>query len=323
MPLIIPSAFSTYSTVTGLRTYADATRTEGGRLAKYVMAQFRSDSELNWVRELRSALATEELKWPQFKENRAKLRQRDSGALWRRIEKGVGQATIIVMDPGPIDRSVRELLQNQETDPEFRTELEHRCAVAIVSATPIAHLPYELDRAIPWSRYDPLVNLERFTPERILLQLAGAAKKSVVAKATVFAARAHAIFDVAGREADAASTRDLFRSPLSHVLLTELLSIQRFFDDEEPATLSVLNSAAEEIASNLQATMPSLGEFSDAPLVQEVSSRAIDELQAADIAAGWAREVLDLDPSVRRIAERFERVLLNGAVIKTHTDYRT
>ncbi|MBX3233595.1 MAG: hypothetical protein KIT84_11365 [Labilithrix sp.] len=318
MALILPSNYSLFDARTGLRTYADATRTEGGRLAKYVMAQFRSDSELAWIAELRRTLATDELKWQQLKDNRPKLRAADGGQLWARIEKGISQATLIVMDPSPTDRSVRRLLAEggpKETDPEFRYELARQSAAAIVLATPIAHLPYELDRAIPWSKYTPLATLDQFTPERIVVTLAGGSLKSVVSKATVFAARAHAIFDVALQESDAASTRDVFRSPLAKVLLTELLSIERVFDEEEPSTLAVLNAAADEIAANLQATIPSFT-VSDQPLVKEVSSRAVDELQAADLAAGWARELLDLDPSFRRLADKFERVVLNGTLIK-------
>jgi hypothetical protein len=314
MALIIPSASSVYSVSQGVRTYADATRTEGGHLAKYVLAQFRSDSKLEWVAELRRLLTTEELKWLRFKDGRPKLKE--SAQLWSRIEAGVGQATVVIMDPDPVDRSVKELLRKQEAEPGYHEAVTRETAIAFVSGTPIAHLPYDLDRAIPWSRYEPVTSLERFTPERILLQLAGASQKSVVSKSMVFAARAHAIFDVAVKDASAASTRDLFRSPLSKVLLAELLATQRFFDSEQPATVELLNSAAEEIASNLRATMPLIGDISDEPLVQEVDSRAIDELQAADIAAGWARELLDLDPSVRRLAQVFERVLLNGAIIK-------
>jgi hypothetical protein len=312
--LIIPSAYSGYSPSEGIRTYADATQTEGGRLAKYVLAQFRSDSKLEWVAELRRLLSTEELKWPQLKQNRPKLKE--SALLWNRIVAGVGQATIVVMDPDPVDRTVKELLRKQESEPGYSARVKHEMAMAFVSATPIAHLPYELDRAIPWSRYEPLTSLEKFTPERLLLALAGASKKAIVSKSIVFAARAHAIFDVAVKDVGAASTRDLFRSPLSKVLLAELLATERFFDNEQPAAVELLNTAAEEIAVNLRATMPMIGDISAHPLVREVDSRAIDELQAADIAAGWARELLDLDPSVRRLAQTFERLMLNGTIIK-------
>jgi hypothetical protein len=317
MALIIPTTHSTYSVNEGVRTYADSTRTEGGQLAKYVLAQFRSDAQLTWVAELRRSLSTDELKWPQFKLNRPKLRELSQ--LWNRIEAGVGQGTIIVMDPHPVDRDVRELLRKREAEPGYKGMFQEQMASAFVAGTPIAHLPYELDRAIPWSRYDPLASLERFTPQRILQQLAGPSQRAIVRKSMVFAARAHALFDVVLKDSGAASTRDLFRSPLSEVLLLELLGTQRFFDREQPASVDLLNSAAEEIATNLRERMPMIGDtadFSSEPLVREVDSRAVDELQAADIAAGWARELLDLDPTVRGLAERFERVLWNGTIIK-------
>lgn len=324
MALIVPSAYSLHSATTGIRTYADATRTEGGRLAKYVMAQLRSDAQLSWVAELRRELATDELKWPQLKANRPKLKTTAEGVLWRRVETGVSQATIVVMDPAPTDRNVRELLRQHhgknDNDPGFKGELAHRSAVAIVAATPIAFLPYELDRTDHGSEYRAVATLERFTPERILEQLAGASMRSSIRKATVFAARAHAIFDVVARDSDASSTRDVFRSPLAKVLLAEMLSIQRFFDEEEPSTVPILNAAAAEIAANLQASLPSFGSTGEGHLVTEANSRSVDELQAADIAAGWARELLDLDPSLRRLADVFERVILNGTLLKTRSD---
>ncbi len=289
MALIIPTANSVWSPGGGVKAYADATRTEGP-LAKYVLAQFRSDAKLEWVAELRQVLSVDELKWNSLEEKRPRLK--DDADLWKRVEQGVAQATIVIVDPQPIDRQVKDLLRNQENDPDYAIEFDHQVAMAIVHGTPIAHLPNELERAIPWSSYTPVASLQDFTPERILMSLAGSSKKAVVSKSMEFAARAHAIFDIAVKDEGAASTRDLFRSPLSKVLLAELLATQRFFDKEQPATIELLNAAAEEIAKNLRATMPKIGEISEQPLVREADSRAVDELQAADIAAGWARKML-------------------------------
>ena len=147
MAIIIP---------TGVSTYADATSTGGhGPRRKYVLAQFRSDSNLEWVRELRStlvhvqvlnyvqpyggreaalfraqrdriccltqktessperyfrkqsieaALVRDELKYRDFRAARPRLRQ--DANLWSRVENGVGQATIVVIDPNQIPREV-------------------------------------------------------------------------------------------------------------------------------------------------------------------------------------------------------------------------
>jgi hypothetical protein len=58
-----------------------------------------------------------------------------------------------------------------------------------------------------------------------------------------------------------------------------------------------------------------LGGIADAPLVIETESRGHDELQASDIAAGWAREMLELG-EVSTLGTRFERVWLNGHRLK-------
>jgi hypothetical protein len=47
---------------------------------------------------------------------------------------------------------------------------------------------------------------------------------------------------------------------------------------------------------------------------REVDSRAINEIRAADVAAGWAREILELG-DLRSIAATFRRVYFNGAKI--------
>jgi len=91
MALVIPVSCS---------TFADASITEGP-LRKYVLAQFRSDAELSWVAELRAVLATDELKYKQVRENRIKLKK--DAQLWHRVERGIGQATLVVIDPAPVD----------------------------------------------------------------------------------------------------------------------------------------------------------------------------------------------------------------------------
>lgn len=109
--------------------------------------------------------------------------------------------------------------------------------------------------------------------------------------------------------------RDIFRSPLARVLLAELLATERQFDNENPKTAAVLNRAADEIARALGEQLPVVGTMTEKPLVTEVDSKAVDQIQAADIAAGWAREALETNaPST--LGAMFERVWINGQRIK-------
>lgn len=302
MALVIPTASS---------TYGDSTVTEGGGLyGKYVLAQFRSNANLEWVRELRARLVREELKHRDFREARPRLR-RDKH-LWSRVENGVGQASIIVVDPTPANLGViseaieggLSLLEIEETP-----QLFDRTATAMIAGTPIAYLPLELAQAVPWARYDLVADIERFTPETIRKAIGGGLRE-----ARIFAARAHAIFDLA-TDSDSVRTDEVFKSPLARVMLAELIATSRAFDVEAPKTLGVLNEAAEQIAESMRSRLPGEMIGLDGPLVREVDSRALDEIQAADIAAGWAREMLEVgDPTT--LGARFERVWLNGRRIK-------
>lgn len=301
MALIIPS---------GSSTYGDSSVTEGGRYGKYVLAQFRSNANLDWVRETRAMLVRDELKYRDLKVARPRLRQHRT--LWSRIENGVGQASVIVVDPEPYNLaligeagdggvSLREI----EDNPQFFD----RAVTSMIAGSPIAFLPLQLAQAVPWGRFDLLANLESFTPEAIRKAIGGGLRN-----ARVFAARAHALFDLTA-DSDATRTDEAFRSPLAHVILAELVSTVRSFDVEAPQTIGLLNEAANTIADSIQDYLPGEMATSQSPLVREVDSRALDEIQAADIAAGWAREMLEVG-GPKSLGDKFERVWLNGRRIK-------
>lgn len=300
MALIIPE---------GLTTYGDATSTEGAGVKKYILAQFRSDAKLRWVLDLRTLLGIDELKWEALQTRRAWLKA-SHPAQWSAVEEGMRQASIVVIDPEPVQSAVRQSMGATQVpeDPKYRSEVVHNSALAIVGATPIAYLPNELDRCVDWSSYRPVATLTQFAPAEILLQLGGPQQRALLRRAVVFAARAHATFDVAARDASVASTRDLFRSPLASVLLRELLSINRVFDNEDQASVAVLNRAAGVISERISA-----GGVKD--LVGEADSKSVDELQAADVAAGWARSLLDLGQPPDRLAWHFGTVWVNGRLV--------
>lgn len=230
-----------------------------------------------------------------------------------RIESGVGQATIVVIDPDPFEIEIRQYLKSEKMTPDDGATdkvIIESCATAIISKTPVAYLPNELFHAVPWGTYNTIASLENFAPEAIKAEIGGGLKNAMI-----FAARAHAMFDLQNIDSTTSTTCDVFRSPLARVLLAELLATERNFDNENPKTIQVLNRMADEIAVSLGKQLPLAGKITDQPLVKEVDSRAIDEIQAADIAAGWAREILETnDP--KTLGYRFERVWINGQKIK-------
>jgi hypothetical protein len=109
----------------------------------------------------------------------------------------------------------------------------------------------------------------------------------------VLAARAYAMFDVEKRYRIESATRDFILSPLRDVVLREILSTARVFDTENQTSVEVLNNAADVIASSMQQSKWFENIQSSEPLVREFDSRDVDFIQAADMAAGWAGDMLE------------------------------
>ncbi len=299
MALLLPASYS---------SFGDATTTEGpGRV--YVLAQVRDTAKLDWVAEVRRAVGEAELKWELFKGHRPRLRR--DRQLWSRIEAGVGLATIIVVD---LDieslRAFNSLIEERGFGFGYDwgdREMFDLMYSSTIARSPIAFLPDALARALP-NAPTPIGTLDDFTPEKIRARIGPGLKQ-----AAILAARAHAIFDVDGlrRDRGTRTTQDAFTSPLAPLVLTEVLASQRTFDVEAPKTLDILNEASEAIAAALG---PAIATSSER-LVRECSSADLDQLQAADVAAGWAREIIDLGEQ-RTLTSRFEVVWLNGQLLR-------
>ena len=299
MALLLPARYS---------SFGDATTTEGpGRV--YVLAQVRDSADLDWVAEVRKLLVVPELKWGSFREHRPRLRR--DGLLWSRIEAGLGQATIIVVDMDVESlRAFSTLIDERGFGFGYDwgdSEMFDLMNRSIIARSPVAFLPDALARAFP-DAPTPIGTLEDFTPDGIRRRIGTGMRQ-----AAILAARAHAVFDVDGLRLDpgARTTQDAFNSPYAPLVLTEVLASQRTFDVESPKTLEVLNEASDAIAAALGPTI----ETSAGNLVLESSSAELDQLQAADIAAGWARELIDLGEQ-RTLPSRFEYVWLNGQLLR-------
>lgn len=267
-------------------TFADSSKTEGGGLlGKYVLAQFRADAEMTWLRQLRSQLGSSELKYKHFRERRQALRKNRD--LWKAVEQGMSQATIVVTDPEPVAAAVRQDLSSQgaEEGIDFGDpEIHERCAHSVISGTPIAHLEHELNRMAEQGIYDadlaPVLGnafgcrLERTYGSELTFGRARAALGAVgfedytssiggqvrtdfspsairerigsgMRPALAFATRVNATFDPAAMDESISSTRDAFRSPMSRTIMNEVMSTERVFDEEDSSTIEILNEASE------------------------------------------------------------------------------
>lgn len=292
-------------------TYGDSRQTAGSRgLRKYVLAQYQGDADLDWVRRLRVLLNRDELKYRDFHPEHRRIKSSDPD-LYTAVQTGISQATVIVIDPEPIAFHAADwyVQERAEYGVDYtEADITNVCAISLLAGSPIAYLPERLDIFGPLSRTYPTARLSGFAPAELLQKVGG------LDGAKVLAARAHAMFDVKNRHPIESMTPDLFMSPLREVVFREILSTARVFDTENQTTVEVLNSAADVLASSMQQSKWFENIQGSEPLVKEFSSRDIDLIQAADMAAGWAGDMLEYQ-EVRSLAATFRRVIVNGRLL--------
>ena len=301
MALVIPTSYS---------TYGDATSVPGGPLSPYVLAQLPGESQLGWVQELRSLSAVDELKWKVFQTRREAIQAK--GDLWKQILASMKTATIVIIKPQDIADGVQAWLDKERAEVHVdykRLDIIEYCSVSLIAETPVAYLPNRISQSLNLYPQELFLSFEKFVPQNILRDIGGGLRD-----AKVFAARAHAMFDPRNMPSRFASTADAFygyeRAPILH----ELVSTQRTFDVEHAKSVKVLNDAADTITGALGEALMLPGEMSDQPLVREFTSHDVDHLQAADIAAGWAHELIALGDE-RALLAKFGRVLVNGRLL--------
>ena len=297
MALVIPTSHS---------TFADATSVPGGPLSPYVLAQLPGDTELGWLSEIRNIAAVDELKWKGFQARRERLQAKPD--LWRMITDSMRTATIVVIKPADVTRDIEQFLDEEHAEEGYdynRQGIISACSVMLIADTPVAYLPNRLSETLGLYSQDLFLSFDKFAPKELLRRVGGGLRD-----AKIFAARAHAVFDA--RHLGPSNDRTTDSLGTSRMpILQELVATQRHFDHEHPRSAAVLNEASDTITGALESALLLPGEVSDMPLVQEYSSRDFDHLQAADIAAGWAHELIALSDE-RSLLSRFGRVIING-----------
>jgi hypothetical protein len=119
------------------------------------------------------------------------------------------------------------------------------------------------------------------------------------------------MFDVRNKYVVERGTTDFSFSPLHDLVFKEILMTERIFDTEYQPSVDVLNEAADTIASSMQQSSWFKNIRLNEPLVKGANSRDIEIIQAADMAAVWAGDILELQ-CVRALASTFRRVIVNG-----------
>ncbi len=128
--------------------------------------------------------------------------------------------------------------------------------------------------------------------------------------AATFAVRANSVIDMCEAQPEGALPE---YPPIRQFFFHRMLATPRTFDAEHPKSVAVLNGILDQMVStgllyNFRCFDAGRG------VVKEQDSRRADALQAADIAAGVARDVIERQ-GMRALAGRFRRVVVNGMEI--------
>lgn len=220
--------------------------------------------------------------------------------LWKRIQDGTAEATVVVIEHSFYIDAIAYRLTKEGADLGYDVTFEQMLREAALCM---------IDHA-------PIMRLSEMTTDLVVGVIprphysATAVYKQIGEKfndAAVFAARAHATFDIDDLDR-ATSTNDLFFGPYKGRLVMQFGSIDRVFDKEHPKSAAMLNEmmlSYDDLSNNTGVR----------PHISESDSESNVALQAADFCAGFASELMmnaaaDRERELRR---HFRRVIFNGA----------
>jgi len=304
-------------------TFADGTRTRPSRslgLRTYVLARFHSNASFDWVKRARSFLVKDELKYRDltaagFDLVLSRFPAPPANDLGKLVTREASTATIFLADSESYAQQIFRAKLNDGA--EFARDFDLRdvineTAEQMIREIPLYRLrPHEMAEMIEPLLMDRLATTIRFDiplhtgaePLRILDQIGGTLRD-----AEVFTARAYSLLDF-GDKTDAYGeprVAPYSRTMIGRRLLQRALAVPMIFDKDHAPSVTVLNESLNALRKGDPLSVPSLEK-----LIREEDSRAVDALQAADIAAGFARETLDRK-GLRALAAQFHRVVLNG-----------
>jgi hypothetical protein len=287
-------------------TYGDSSRTGDD---KYVLAQFRSDASLAWVGELRAFLVKDELKYKWFVPERHRVMA--NSELWRRVENGIHQAEITIIDPRSYqDFAIAELLEQQaEPGVDFNVKtINEISGQYIIEWSPVGRLgTFDLDWIAGNTNFQDATD---FSAHDLKRRAGGRLRDAVV-----LAARSCTM--VTPSELSEILSNSFGGGVLDSQARTKYFGeVTRVFDVEHPKSIPILNEFAERLAHAAGVPRSLAHAMNRKAGVWETSSHDVDHIQAADLAAGWAVDLLTLtNGDYRPLAQRFAWVGVNGVVI--------
>ena len=281
---------------------------------KYVIAQFRSDASLGWVHDLRSFLNKPELKYKWFLPERHRVMAK--AELWKKVESGVFQAEITIVDPRVYRTfSILEWLDKQAEpgiDFDERT-INEETGLLVIECSPL-RIAQDFGGDWHFARFnlltDEITDVGDFRAATVKQRAGGKLKDAVVV-----AARAHAMISPSDQKEIVArctlSSASDFESAVASIK-----KMSRIFDVEHAKSVPILNEFSARVAHAAGVMGASIFHRGAIDPVAEADSRDAEHLQAADVAAGWAVDLLTLtNGDYRSLAQKFAWVGVNGVVI--------
>jgi hypothetical protein len=290
--------------------YGDSVKTGDD---KYVLAQFRHDAILAWVGELRSFLNLEELKWRDYRNRREYVLS--NRELSQKVRSGLEQAELTIIDLPMYRRITLSDLIDQGAEAGYDydlTILNNLTARRMISESPLGRLSHLEDHLeyIPFTYFS---DQSRPSSSPAELQARAGGK---LTDAVVLAARAHSMLSPSETmEVVLALGGGAYGPPSLAGALDIVKSMGRAFDVEHEKSLPILNELVDKVAraARLPTFVVSRGREK---AISEEASHTTDHMQAADLAAGWAADLLlATNGDYRALAKLFRWVGVNGIAI--------
>lgn len=286
---------------------------------KYVVAQFRSDASLGWVPDLRSFLNLAELKYRDFHPRRHQVMS--NAEMWAKFEKGVQQSEITIVDPSVYRQAVIDDWLDQKAEPGIDFDLRmvndqsgewmiQMSPLGIAERTSVDYYYQHVAFDATTGRFSPNAEFQDFSAATIRRRAGGRLKD-----ATVLAARSHAMLSPSERREVVAICSD-FSDTDYGTRCALLAKMCRVFDVDHPGSVPILNEFSDRLihaagVGNVAALLRG-----SSKMVSEEKSHSTDHIQAADMAAGWAVDLLIYSRgNYAELAKRFAWVGVNGVVI--------
>ena len=292
--------------------FSDSTRTPD---RKYVVASFRADANLSWVIDLRSFLNLPELKYRDFAPRRYQIVS--STRLQSGLVRGLAEAELTIVDRQYYRASAYLDLRNRGA--EFGVDFDVRSLDDLACQAALQDSPFGIapdDVGLGTPAMQRLRRLSRrFAPQQstsdLRLQIGGKAND-----VDVLVGRAYSMLSPTEfMEIRLLASEPILRGTFA-TSLDRLRNLAHVFDAEHPKSVPLLNQLAGKLAEASGLPQPLADRLAAEAPLREVISTSSDHIQAADIAAGWASDLLvSTNNDFRALARQVRWVTLNGIAI--------